>query len=161
LQVVRDASAPLLIALESPEQPEVIELVGELDRYQSALYPPQSNHLLDLASLKQPNVLFAVVRDRDSSAIGCGAVVLDGFSGELKRMIVRPPFRNRGIAQAILGFLESEASKAGCTLLRLETGIHQREALSLYERFGYRRCGPFGAYTDDPLSVYMQKAISG
>jgi len=55
--------------------------------------------------------------------------------------------------------LEREASKAGCTLLRLETGIHQIEAIGLYERSGYRRCGPFADYADDPLSVFMQKLV--
>jgi putative acetyltransferase len=146
--------------LESPEQDDVVELIAELDRYQTALYPPQSNHLLDLASLKQPNVLFAVARDVDGGAIGCGSVVLSPPAGELKRMVVRASFRNRGVAKAILSLLENEASKAGCTLLRLETGIHQHEALGLYERSGYGRCGPFADYADDPLSVFMQKRIA-
>jgi len=36
----------------------------------------------------------------------------------------------------------------------LETGIYQSEAIGLYERFGFRRTGPFGAYRDDPLSAF-------
>lgn len=39
----------------------------------------------------------------------------------------------------------------------LETGISQPEALGLYERSGYARRGPFGAYAEDPLSVFMHK----
>jgi putative acetyltransferase len=39
----------------------------------------------------------------------------------------------------------------------LETGPTLTEALGLYERMGYRRCGPFGEYPDDPFSVFMHK----
>ena len=56
--------------------------------------------------------------------------------------------------------LESKAAELGSTLLTLETGPFQPEALSLYEACGYERRGPFGKYTDDPLSVFMQKRLS-
>ena len=53
----------MTITFESPDQPEVIALIAELDAYQDTLYPPESRYALDLTSLKQPNVLFAVARD--------------------------------------------------------------------------------------------------
>lgn len=147
------------IALESPDQPEVISLVAALDAYQDTLYPPESRHALDLASLKQPNVLFAVARDMSLRAIGCGAIVLNPAFGELKRMYVSPQCRGQGVAKRLLAMLESEAAQVGCTLLQLETGPFQPEALGLYEACGYERRGPFGDYTNDPLSVFMQKQL--
>ena len=45
-------------------------------------------------------------------------------------------------------------------LLRLETGIHNTEALALYRRAGFRDCDPFGDYAPDPLSVFMEKDIT-
>ncbi len=42
----------------------------------------------------------------------------------------------------------------------LETGFRQLEAIALYERLGYKRCGPLGAYVDDPKSVFMAKRES-
>ena len=72
---------PMRIAFELPDQPEVIALIAELDAYQATLYPPESCHSLDLASLKQPNVLFAVARDAAGAAMGCGAVVLGSEYG--------------------------------------------------------------------------------
>lgn len=74
------------IRLESPDQPEVIALIKALDDYQDSLYPPESRQTLDLASLKQADVLFAVARDEAAQAIGSGAVVLGDEAGELKRM---------------------------------------------------------------------------
>lgn len=149
------------IALESPDQPEVVALIADLDAYQDALYPPESRHALDLASLKQPNVLFVVARDTSARAIGCGAIVLNPEFGELKRMYVHPRSRGQGVAKAILAMLESEAGRAGCKLLKLETGPFQPEALAFYARSGYERRGPFGKYTNDPLSVFMQRRLGG
>lgn len=150
----------MTIAFESPDQPEVIALIAELDAYQDTLYPPESRHALDLASLKQPNVLFAVARDNIDRAIGCGAIVLYPEFGELKRMYVSPRGRGQGVAKKLLALLESQAIGSGCKLLKLETGPYQHEALALYASTGYERRGPFGDYTNDPLSVFMQKHLA-
>ena len=147
------------IALESPDQPEVIRLISDLDAYQDVLYPPESRHSLDLASLKQPNVVFVVARNGSRQAIGCGAVVVNANYGELKRMYVHPKSRGVGVARKVLSLLESTAQSLGCKLLKLETGPNQPEALHLYASCGYERRGPFGKYTNDPLSVFMQKCI--
>lgn len=147
------------IALESPAQAEVIALIAELDAYQDALYPPESRHALDLAALCAPHVLFAVARDGAQRALGCGAVVLGEDYGELKRMYVHPQGRGEGVAKQLLSLLETRAAERGCTLLKLETGPYQPEALGLYARCGYERRGPFGDYRDDPLSVFMQKSL--
>ncbi|MFJ1211141.1 GNAT family N-acetyltransferase [Burkholderia pyrrocinia] len=149
------------IAFESPDQPDVIALIADLDAYQDTLYPPESRHALDVASLTQSNVLFAVARDREGNAIGCGAVVLNTEFGELKRMYVSPRGRGQGVARKLIALLESRALDLGCKLLKLETGPYQHEALALYASAGYQRRGPFGDYTDDPLSVFMQKHIAG
>lgn len=149
------------IAFESPAQPEVLALIDELDAYQKPMYPPESHHGIDLAALQRPEVLFAVLRNDEGAAVGCGALVLgDDGSGELKRMYLRPSWRGGGRAQALLARLEAEAAARGCTVARLETGIHQHEALAFYARAGYRRRGPFGGYGPDPLSVFMEKDLT-
>jgi putative acetyltransferase len=150
----------MTIAIELPDQPEVIALIAELDAYQDTLYPPESRHALDVTSLKQSNVLFAVARDNAGRAIGCGAIVLYPEFGELKRMYVSPRGRGQGVAKKLLALLESQAIGSGCKLLKLETGPYQQEALALYVSAGYERRGPFGDYTNDPLSVFMQKHLS-
>jgi len=155
------ASPGMCVALESVDQPEVIALIDELDAYQKPLYPAESHHGIDIAALLEPNVLFAVARDEGGQAIGCGAVVLEPGYGELKRMYTRPSHRGRGVARAILAALESEARGRGCGRFVLETGYLQSEAIALYERSGYRRRGPFGAYVEDHNSVFMQKVVSG
>lgn len=150
---------PVLIALESADQPEVSALIDELDAYQKPLYPPASHHGIDLAALMAPNVLFAVARDADGAALGCGAVVLTPQYGELKRMVTQPACRRRGVASSLLRFLEHEARARGCTHVTLETGVRQLAALRFYERQGYVRCAPFGDYIEDPHSAFMRKTL--
>ncbi|MGZ5181466.1 MAG: GNAT family N-acetyltransferase [Ramlibacter sp.] len=145
------------IRFESPVQPDVLALIGELDAYQKPLYPLESFHGIDLAALAQPNVLFAVARDARGLALGCGAMVVGDEHGEIKRMYTRPQARGQGIARRLLDTLEERARERGCTVFRLETGYLQAEALLLYARCGYQRRGPFGDYTDDPNSVFMEK----
>ena len=147
------------IAFETPDQAEVLKLIADLDAYQLTLYPPESVYALDLASLKKPNVLFAVARNPAREVVGCGAIVLGAEYGELKRMYVRPETRGQGVAKKLLNALESAAQAQGCAVLTLETGPYQHEALALYERHGYQRRGPYGDYPDDPLSVFMQKTV--
>lgn len=145
------------IAFETPDQPDVHALIAELDSYLYSLYPPENVYALDIASLLQPNVLFAVARDADGSALGCGAVVVTPEYGEIKRMYVRPAARGRGLARRLISALEEKAQTQGCSVFALETGPIQPEALALYERMGYKYRGAFGDYPEDPLSVFMQK----
>jgi putative acetyltransferase len=145
------------IAFETPDQPDVHALIGELDAYLYSLYPPENVYALDVASLLDPSVLFAVVRDEGGAPVGCGAIVVRPEYGEIKRMYVRPRARGKGHARKLIETLEAKAAEMGCLAFMLETGPTMPEALRLYERLGYHHCGPFGDYPDDPLSVFMRK----
>ncbi len=145
---------------EDPGSADARSLVAQLDQYLVQLYPPESNHLLSIESLRQPNVTFLVARV-EGQAAGCGAFVNQpGDYAEIKRMFVLPPFRGMNLGRRILAELERLIRAAGLSIARLETGIAQSEALRLFERSGYRRRGPFGEYRDDPLSVFMEKSLA-
>ena len=149
------------IHLESPNQPDTISLINELDKYQDTLYPAEARYALDLTALAQDNVLFAVARNDAGAAVGCGALVLGDESAELKRMFVQAAHRGQGIAAKILAKLEYEAAKRDCELLQLETGPYQPEALAFYKKHGFETCGAFGDYPEHPLSVFMEKRLDG
>jgi putative acetyltransferase len=142
---------------EAANQPDVVALIEALDAYQKPLYPAESHHGIDLSALSMPNVIFVVARNEQRIAVGCGAIVLEIGYGELKRMYTTPSVRGQGIGRAILSALEQLAAHAGISVFRLETGYLQPEAIALYERCGYRHRGPFGDYTNDPNSVFMEK----
>ena len=110
------------VALESPDQPEVISLIAELDAYQDTLYPPESRHSLDLTSLKQPNVVFVVARNTSGQAIGCGAVVVNAEYGELKRMYVHPHSRGGASQGRSLPFWSPRPSRLAANYLDSKPG---------------------------------------
>ena len=149
----------VVIAPADPREPRVRALIEELDAYQLSLYPAESNHLLDVGTLTQPQMRFfsAAV---DGEVLGCGGIWLHANYAEVKRVYVRPVARGLGLAKKIMVRLEDEARAAGMAIARLETGIHQPEALGLYQALGYADRGPFGDYpTDDPMSVFMEKRL--
>lgn len=148
------------VQVEDPASPAARELIERLDEYQAGLYPAESNHLLPVESLRQPNVTF-LTASMDGEIAGCGAFVNQGGEyAEIKRMFVLPEFRGLKLGRRILEELESLARASGLELARLETGVHQSEALLLYEKAGYQRRGPFGDYPEDPLSVFMEKRLA-
>lgn len=147
------------IELASPLLPEVRELIRASDAYAQALYPAESNHLVDVDSLAQPHVIFCVAR-RDDAVVGCGAAVIkpEGYA-EIKRMFVAEAARGHGVGRQLLAFLEEQVRQRGITLTRLETGVYSHAAIRLYARMGYVKIGPFGDYWDDPLSVFYEKQL--
>lgn len=146
--------------LEDPATPDVFCLLEDGERYGASLYPAESNHYLPIDGLHADNVRFVVARDHQGVAVGTGAVMFDGGWGELKRMWVVPAARGKGLSKMILADLEARTRKAGLSMLRLETGIENHEALGLYQCSGFVRRGPFGDYKPDPLSVFMEKDLS-
>ena len=153
----------IMIAPERPDQLDVVALLTESDSYHAKLYPAESNHLVDVASLLGTNVRFLVARRADGQAVGCGGVLLSkegsDVIAELKRMWVDPSVRGVGLGRRLLAALEAAAADGGAIYLRLETGINQPMAVTLYRAAGYAERGPFGHYTVDPLSLFMEKPV--
>lgn len=146
----------------TPERPDTYEarlLIDELESHLAPFYPQTSRHGYSVEKLIQQSVAFFVTR-QDGIPAGCGGVQFYGTEyGELKRMFVRQQFRGLGLAKLMLEHLETYSREHNIPLLRLETGIHQKEAIGLYERMGYQSRPPFGEYVDDPLSKFLEKKI--
>jgi len=123
--------------------------------------PPESVHAFDASRLRQPGVTFWSVWVGEDLA-GCGALkILDADRGELKSMRVADAFLGQGIGRAMLEHLTAEARARGLRSLWIETGSSPAfvPALRLYESAGFRRCGPFGDYREDPFSVFMTREL--
>lgn len=123
--------------------------------------PPESVHAFDVDQLRQPGVTFWSVWAGDHLA-GCGALKrLDATRGEIKSMRVADAFLGRGVGRRMLEHLMAEARALGLESLWLETGSTPPflPALRLYESAGFRRCGPFDGYVEDPFSVFMTRSL--
>lgn len=148
-----------IISRERPDTADARALIAELDAVLEPLYPRASRHGFSVEKLIAEQVAFFLVRHDDLPA-GCGGVKLVGKAyGEVKRMYVRPQFRGLGLAKLMLHHFADYTFGQGIRVLRLETGIHQQEAIALYEQFGFRQIPPFGEYKPDPLSRCYEKVL--
>lgn len=148
-----------IITPERPDTADAMLLIVELEEYLTPLYPVESRHGFSVEKLIRENVAFFVLRQAGTPA-GCGGIKLfDTDYGEIKRMYVRPRFRGLGLSRLLLNHLADYALAQGVSLLRLETGIYQTEAIGLYERWGFEQIPPFGDYKEDPLSLFYEKRI--
>jgi putative acetyltransferase len=149
-----------IIMAERPDTADAILLITELEAHLEPLYPRVSRHGLSVNQLLAQDVAFFLIRWNGTPA-SCGGIKLVGTDyAEIKRMYVRPQFRGLGLGKMMLNHLSDYARARGIDLLRLETGVHQREAIGLYEQMGFRRIPPFGDYTDDPLSLCYEKHLT-
>ncbi len=133
-------------------------LIRELDAYQEGLYPSESNHLDSIKTLGKPNVFFVGAME-ENQLKGIGAVKIFETYGEIKRMFIPEKFRGKGIGKNIIQALETHLIQQKIFRASLETGIHQTAAIRLYESMGFTRTNPFGSYTQDPLSIFMEKKL--
>jgi putative acetyltransferase len=153
------SEAEIGIEPEDPRQPDVRRMIAESDAYMQALYPSESNHLVDADALAASDTVFLVAR-RNGELLGSVAfrVITPGHA-EMKRMFVRAEARGSGLGRRLLEALEDAACQKHISRISLETGIKQAEAIGLYRASGYRECPPFGTYTPDPLSLFMTKRL--
>ncbi|MUT64639.1 GNAT family N-acetyltransferase [Paenibacillus sp. NEAU-GSW1] len=127
----------------------------------SADSPPESVHALDLEGLRKPEVTFWSVWEGDD-LMGIGALKeLDGTHGEIKSMRTSSAHLRKGVGRYLLEHIIAVAKERGYDRLSLETGTPKsfEPARILYENLGFRYCGPFADYVEDPYSAYMTKQL--
>lgn len=101
-----------------------------------------------------------VVAYHDKTPVGCGAFrKIDDKTVEIKRMYVKKKHRRKGVAKAILMFLENWAQQENFKICVLETGDRQQEAIQLYEKTGYQRIPNYGQYTQMENSNCFEKHL--
>jgi GNAT superfamily N-acetyltransferase len=142
-----------------PSHPDAQALIAALDADLQARYPGVSLDPVDTSPLVPPRGVFIVGRV-EGRPVACGGWrTLDDATVELKRMYVDPSVRRRGQARALVSALEDAARERGFTVVRIETGDNQPEAVALYERCGYTRIPPFGEYVGNAWSICWEKLL--
>ncbi len=123
--------------------------------------PEESRHALDLTGLQAPGVRVWTAVDEDAVVGTVALAALEEGHEELKSMRSDPARRGQGIGRALLEFALDDARSRGVSTVSLETDSDDFfvAARSMYLRAGFRECGPFGSYRDDPNSVYLTREI--
>ena len=99
----------------------------------------------------------------NESLIGCGALkFLEGNHGEFKSIRVSDKFRNKGLGKKIIIYLIKEAKNLNIKKISVETGSGNffKPARKLFKKCGFKTCGPFAHYKEDPNSCYFTLDIS-
>jgi len=144
-----------------PRRPEAAELMSALSaelarRYD---YMEDGSGGFKPEDALGPGGAFVIGRIGDNP-VACGAIrPLEEGVAELKRVFVKVDFRGRGYSKAIVNELERQARVRGYKIMRLETGVRQPEAISLYESLGYHPIPSYGEYRDSSLSVCFEKKL--
>ncbi len=141
--------------------PDFIALIDTHAELMLELSPPGSCHFLPIDGLKTDDVTVWDLRDGDT-LLGSGALKhLSDTHGEIKSMHTLSARRGGGLGKKMLEHILKEARQRGYTRLSLETGSSDgfSPARNLYKAYGFSICGPFGAYIEDPHSVFMTSEL--
>ena len=137
---------------------EYTHMLVELDpKFQESLdeqnYDEELEHLEEKYSLPGGRLYLAYW---DGELAGCvGMKKLDGVTGELKRLYVRPAFRGQRLGRKLVERIIEDARSLGYRRLMLDTMPVLESALHLYESMGFRVTE---RYNDSPLdtTIFME-----
>lgn len=150
--------AKLMFKRDDALGPDALALIAKSEAELASIYPAEVRYAFSPSELIDAGVAF-IVGYQDHAPVACGGVAfLDGYA-ELKRIFVDRSVRGQGLAGEIVAALEDTARDANLTTMRLETGEASPEAIRAYEKLGYSRIGPFGAYEENGSSVFMEKSL--
>jgi GNAT superfamily N-acetyltransferase len=146
------------IKLASVNSVEIKILTNELHKDLELIYG--KGMIEEFIDENEQMLIFYAAYDESENAVACGALKhFDDQTAEIKRMYVKPEYRGRGLSKTILSELEDKAKELNYNRLLLETGLKQPEAMSLYNKFGYKTIKCYGKHVDDPDSRCFEKFI--
>ena len=151
------------IAIETPLQDDVRELVKELNAYLNPLSPPEFQFQMTVEQMADPATTLFVARDDSGRAVGMGALKVETAElAEVKRMFTRPEVRGQRVGSALLRAVENLARERRIAVLKLETGEGEGfgPAHRVYTKGGFTRCGAFLDYPESPYSAFFEKRLS-
>jgi ribosomal protein S18 acetylase RimI-like enzyme len=137
--VIRRADTPELLAVARDLFQEYALAIGIDLEYQG--------FAAELAALPAPYVapygaLF--IAYVDGEVAGCAALrPLGDGAGEMKRLYVRPTYRNVGLGNHLIKAITDAARQAACHTLRLDTLPSMASAQALYHKLGFVETPPY------------------
>jgi putative acetyltransferase len=153
---MREAASPRLRPATNADCRPVMNLVyAVLGEYQ--LQPDPACTDADLKDIEQSYLqrggVFYVLEDQDGSVIGSyGLYPLQPGTCELRKMYLHRDYRGRGLGRRLLEDALTNARRLGFARMTLETASVLKEAIRLYESYG------FTPYQPDHLSARCDQA---
>jgi len=155
--------ATITFDVVDPRAGEALAAMGqyfaELHLRFTAGFDPADTLVADAPAMRPPSGSFVVARSGDD-VVACGGMQRhDASTGEIKRMWVHADWRGLGLGRRTLDRLERSVIEAGYRRVILDTNSSLTEAISMYERSGYR---PIERYNDNPYAMrWFEKRLDG
>lgn len=138
------------IVLSQVDSPELVATVRSLFReYAEAIGTDleYQGFAAELAALPAPYIPpngALLVAHAGLEVAGCaGLRPIDGHTGEMKRLYVRPAYRSWGLGKRLVEAVILAARQAGYSELRLDTLPSMALAQALYHRIGFVEIPPY------------------
>ena len=126
--------------------------------------PPTDTLALRLGQafgVKQDDIIVCLLVLVDGAPAGHGALFRrpEEATVEVRKVVVDPTFRGRGLGHRIMEALESRGRALGATRAILDTGPKQPDSIALYESRGFVRIPVFEPYTLIPNAICFEKFL--
>jgi len=147
------------------DHPDAVALRDSLQRFYVERYGGPDEAPVDPDDFRPPRgeVLVGYIDGRPVASGSWRSAGVDRLgttrTAEVKRVLVIPELRRRGLARRLLTEIEERVRKAGHEAVILLTGLRQPEAIELYRRSGYTPIAGFGHYADDAGCVFFGKRL--
>jgi len=139
--VLRQADSPELAATARELFREYAEAIGTDLEYQGF-----AAELAALPAPYEPPNGVLLIAHAGADVAGCvGLRPLDGRTGEMKRLYVRPAYRSWGLGKRLVEAVIHAARQAGYRELRLDTLPSMASAQALYHRLGFVEVQPYSS----------------
>lgn len=119
----------------------LVSYISNLDfKTELGLYNKEAGYLQKLETLPYTCILLGFVND---CVAGCVALKkLDDNTGEIKRLYVKPEYRNRNLGKILCTSIIKEAETKGFHCIKIETSSTMTKAIAMYKSFGFYEKNP-------------------
>jgi putative acetyltransferase len=138
------------ITLSQADSPELVAIARSLFReYAEAIgtdleYQGSAAELLALPVPYVPSAGALFIAKVGNDVAGCvGLRPLDSYTGEMKRLYVRPAYRGLGLGRYLVEAVIQTTRQAGYSELRLDTLPSMASAQALYHGLGFVEIPPY------------------
>ena len=137
--------------------PDWVDQLAEIET-ESFAHPLERKQIETLLADQNTHFLAARTGETLTGSVWLQTVLDEGYIGNVA---VRPTYRRKGIADALLEHLDLLAQEKQLSFLTLEVRDSNLPAVSLYEKHGYTRVGVRPAYYRDPRedAILMTKYL--
>lgn len=149
------------VQIESPKAGDVRAILQRHFELMRTISPAESCHVMEPDSLLEADVVLMGAR-QEGYLLGIGGLkIISPGHAELKSMHTLEAVRGQDAGGKVLQALIKQAGTMGLQAVSLETGSEGpfESARQLYQSDGFKECTPFGAYPEDPSSVFMMCVV--